>query len=101
MPTQLHVEQIEVPSSSSSKNHFEMKFVRKEEFRGKKIVVDNHQFEDCLFENCNFVYFGGHFAFANCTLEGSCQFSPTGAAHRAMTLYRALKPQIDKSLPPY
>jgi hypothetical protein len=93
------MEQVELPATP--KRHFEIKFVKNQKFRGEKIVVDNHQFEDCHFENCNFVYFGGHFAFANCTIEGSCQFSPTGAAHRTMNLYRALLPQIENSNPPY
>ena len=97
--TQLHLEQIEVPPPP--KHIFEIEFVKDQNFHGNKIVVDNRQFENCRFENCNFVYFGAHFAFANCTIEGSCSFSPVGAAHRTMSLYRALKPAIEKGQPPY
>lgn len=98
--TQLHVEQIEAPPSSK-RGLFEIEFVKKRNFHGDKIVVDNRQFEDCHFVNCHFVYFGGHFAFADCTVEGSCQFSPVGAAYRTMNLYDALKPAIQAGQPPY
>lgn len=96
--TKLHLEQIEVPAPP--KKMFEIEFVRDQNFQGK-VVVDNRQFENCHFENCNFLYFGGHFAFANCTVEGSCQFSPIGAAERTMSLYRALTPAIQFGQPRY
>jgi hypothetical protein len=97
--TQLNLQQIEVRPDSN--RPFEIQIVKGEKYRGKRIVVDNHQFEQCHFENCNFVFSGGHFAFAECTLEGSCAFSPTGAAYKTMNLYRSLLPQIEKSRPPY
>jgi len=94
LETKLHANQIDVPSDLGKQQHFEIQMVRDQKFHGERIVVDNHHFEDCEFENCNFVFSGGHYAFANCILKGSCRFSPTGPAYKAMRLYEALLPQL-------
>lgn len=96
---QLTLEQIEIPAPPLRIH--EIEFVNNQKFRGQKIVIDNRQFENCVFENCNFLYSGGHFAFANCTIEGSTQFSPTGAAYRTINLFLALKPATEHGQPLY
>lgn len=102
MPTKLHINQIDMPSDYEQTHRpFEIEFLKEQKFDGKRIIVDNRQFENCEFRNCNFVFAGGHFAFANCVLEGTCVFSPTGAAYKAMRLYQALEPQIGFGVPPY
>jgi hypothetical protein len=102
METQLHLQQIDVPSDyDETRRPFEIEFVKDQQFEGKRILVDNRQFEDCEFRNCNFVYSGGHFAFANCVLKGTCVFSPTGAAYKALRLFQALRPQLEFGIPPY
>ena len=79
---------------------YEIEMVKGQNFEGKRVLVDNRQFENCEFLNCNFVYSGGHFAFANCTIKGTCLFSPTGAAYKALRLFHALEPQLRFGIPP-
>ncbi len=82
METQLHLNQLDMPSDyDETRRPYEIEFVKDQTFEGKRVLVDNRQFENCEFRNCNFVYSGGHFAFANCILKGTCMFSPTGAAY--------------------
>ncbi len=101
MATQLHLLQLEMPSDyEQTLRPFEIEMVKGQKFEGKRILVDNRQFENCEFRNCNFVYSGGHFAFANCTLEERCVFSPTGAAYKALRLFQALQPQLGVGIPP-
>ena len=100
MPTQLHLQQIDIPSDiAETRRQFEIQFVKDQKFDGNRIIVDNHQFENCEFRNCNFVFSGGHFAFANCVLEEQCVFSPTGAAYKTMRLFEALQPQLGFGVP--
>ena len=101
MATRLHLAQLDMPSDYEEPlRPYEIEMVRDQKFEGRRIHVDNHQFENCEFRNCNFVYSGGHFAFANCVLEDRCVFSPTGAAYKALRLFHALEPQLAVGIPP-
>lgn len=101
METQIHLNQLDMPSDyDETRRPYEIEFVKDQTFEGKRILVDNRQFENCQFHNCNFVYSGAHFAFANCVLKGTCMFSPTGAAYKALRLFHALEPQLSFGIPP-
>jgi hypothetical protein len=98
METQLHLEQLEWPEEDGQP--VEIQFVKDKEFSGNRIVVDNHHFQRCKFENCHFVHSGGHYAFEHCRITGTCMFSPTGGARKAIRLYEALQPALRKNRPP-
>lgn len=102
METQLNLNQIDLQPSDYEKTHrlYEFGMVKGKRCEGTRIFVDNHQYEDCEFVNCNFVHSGGHFAFANCTLKGTCVYSPTGPAYKALQMFQALKPQLGFGTPP-
>jgi hypothetical protein len=101
LATRLHLQQLDLPSDyEETRRLFEIEMVKDKKFEGQRILVDNRQFENCEFRNCNFVYSGGHFAFANCVLEESCVLSPTGSAYKALRLYAALLPQLGVGVPP-
>jgi hypothetical protein len=53
--------------------------VQDETFRGKKIHVDNHQYKNCRFESCHFLYSGGPFAFSECEIL-ACMLGLMGSA---------------------
>ncbi len=102
METRIHLSQLDMPSDfEETRRPYEIEFVRDQKFDGRRILVDNRQFENCEFRNCNFVYSGGHFAFANCVLAERCTFSPTGPAYKAMRLFDALQPQLNFRIPLY
>lgn len=103
METQLHLNQIDLYPSDHEETRelYQFEFVKDETFERKIIVVDNRQFENCVFHDCHFIHSGGHFAFANCVVNGTCQLSPTGAAYKAIRLLEALEPQISFGVPPY
>jgi len=101
LETRLHLSQLDMPSDyEETRRAYEIEMVKGQNFEGKRVLVDNRQFENCEFLNCNFVYSGGHFAFANCTIKGTCLFSPTGAAYKALRLFHALEPQLRFGIPP-
>jgi len=102
LETQLNLNQIDLQPSDYEKTHrlYEFGMVKGKRCEGTRIFVDNHQYEDCEFVNCNFVHSGGHFAFANCTLKGTCVYSPTGPAYKALQMFQALKPQLGFGTPP-
>jgi len=101
METQLHLNQIDLQPSDyqETRRLYEFEMVKGQKFEGKRILVDNRQFEDCEFLNCHFVHSGGHFAFANCVVKGTCIYSPTGAAYKALRLFQALQPQFRFGVP--
>lgn len=103
METQLHLNRIDLQPSDyeETRRLYEFEMVKDQKYEGKRILVDNRQFENCEFANCRFVHSGGHFAFANCTVKGTCVLSPTGAAYKALRLFHALEPQLGFGIPPY
>jgi len=103
LETRLHLNQIDLQPSDyeETRRLYEFEMVKGKKYEGQRIFVDNHQYEDCEFLNCNFVHSGGHFAFANCTVKGSCVYSPTGAAYKALRMFHALQPQLGFGIPPY
>lgn len=103
METRLHLNHIDIyPSDFQETRQLqEFEIVKGQKYEGKRIFVDNHQYEDCEFENCNFVHSGGHFAFANCTVKGRCVYSPTGPAYKTLRMFQALEPQLGFGIPLY
>jgi hypothetical protein len=67
-------------------------------FETKRIHVDNHQYGNCRFVNCTFVYSGGPFGFHNCELEGDFYLALTGSARRAAELWKQFQ-EYDKTRP--
>jgi hypothetical protein len=93
--------QIDQPSDyTETRERYAIEMIKGQKFAEKKILVDNRQFENCEFQNYNFVYSGAHFAFANCIVKGTCRFSPTGAAYKTLRLYDALREQLKFGIPP-
>ncbi len=96
----LHIQQLDWPDEDRPHKYSEFETVKDKTFpKGDRILVDNRHFQNCKFENCNFVHSGGPFAFHECEVLGSVTFSPTGPAHRAMRLHEALKEAYGKGLP--
>jgi len=65
-----------------------------QKYEGRRIAVDNHQYAECSFTNCTFVYSGGPFAFRACEVEGGCYLALTGAARRANKFWQQFQEHI-------
>ena len=71
-------------------------------FEGEKIPVDNHQYTNCHFQNCVFLYSGGHFAFFDCFLEGEGGYlNLTGPADRVLRLVAVFQDYTSISKGPF
>jgi len=61
-------------------------------FEGARIPVDNHQYSNCQFRNCAFLYSGGPFAFFDCSLEGEGGYlNLTGHADRVLRILNVFR----------
>ena len=65
-----------------------------------RIVIDNHQFGQCQFEGCTFLYSGGPFGFFECDLKGGCRLVLTGCARRTSECIQAFEPYL-RLITPY
>jgi len=74
--------------------------VENQRFEGKRIPLDNHQYNNCFFENCNFVYSGGPFGLCECQTEGQTILSLTGSAWRVANAIGAFQEHTWKGIPP-
>jgi hypothetical protein len=68
-------------------------------FHVQRVLIDNHQFQNCKFEACTFVYSGGPFGFDECTIDGETTLVLTGAARRARLLWKALEERPERLSP--
>jgi hypothetical protein len=64
-----------------------------------RVLIDNHQFQNCTFERCTLVYSGGPFGFDECEIDGETTLVLTGAARRARLLWKALEERPEKLSP--
>lgn len=74
--------------------------IRDQSFEGKMIPVDNHQYGNCVFLNCHFLYSGGPFGFHECTLDGTVLLGMAGAAQRTSIFWRQFQEQMRRTTPP-
>jgi hypothetical protein len=74
--------------------------VHDQSYEGKMVVVDNHLYEDCRFQNCNFLYAGGPFGFDECEIDGGF-LSTSGAARSAETLLLIFQELVRQTKGPY
>jgi hypothetical protein len=71
-------------------------------FEGVRIPVDNHQYSNCHFQNCVFLYSGGPFAFFDCSLEGEGgHLNLTGHADRVLRLLNLFRNYATSLKGPY
>lgn|SRR6266481_550778 len=63
--------------------------IQGKQYKGERLVIDNHHFVGCTFDHCTFVYAGGPFAFGECDLFHT-RLAVTGSAHRAVLLWAKL-----------
>jgi hypothetical protein len=77
---------IDVPDPEK-KYQPEFSMIQNEVFERKRVHVDNHQYKNCRFLDCTFVYSGGPFGFLDCKLEGEYYLALTGSAHRVRELH--------------
>ena len=61
----------------------------REIFKGKRVVLDGGNFENCLFESCEIVYGGGIMGF-NKNHVTNCTFSFEDAAARTVNFMKGL-----------
>jgi hypothetical protein len=62
-----------------------MQLIENQVASGKTIALDEHHFVNCTFTNCDLVYSGGDWAWANTKFE-NCRFSFSGSASRTVAL---------------
>jgi hypothetical protein len=96
----LHLECIDWPEPGSG---YQPEFVQIQDqsYECKRVPVDNHQYKNCVFENCTFVYSGGPFGFQDCEVRGDYSLGLTGAAHRSEELWTQFQEHLRKVTPPY
>jgi hypothetical protein len=68
--------------------------IRDQSFEGKMIPVDNHQYGNCVFLDCHFLYSGGPFGFHECTVDGSALVSLNGPARNGAVFQLAFEEYI-------
>jgi hypothetical protein len=56
--------------------------IQDQNFEGKRLVIDSHQYAHCSFRRCTVVYAGGPFGFFECEFDGYCVAALTGGAIR-------------------
>ena len=93
----LHLECIDWPNPDKDYQP-EFSVIQNEKFEQKRIHVDNHQYGNCRFLDCTFVYSGGPFGFHDCEVEGDFYLAMTGAARRASELLQCFQ-EYDRSRP--
>lgn len=98
-PTRLHLECIDWPDLEK-RYQPEWIQVANQTFDTKRIPIDNHQYGNCIFENCTFVYSGGPFGFSDCQLRGGCYLALTGSARRTSECLFAFEPYMRMISPP-
>ncbi len=69
-------------------------------FDTERVLIDNHQFRNCKFVRCTFVYSGGPFGFDGCEIDASTTLVLTGSAHRAAILWKAFADRPERYFPP-
>ncbi|SRR5258708_32727068 len=94
----LHLECLDVPEPE---NGYQPEFftILGQKYEAKRIAVDNHQYAECTFTNCTFVYSGGPFGFRGCEVQGDCYVALTGAAWRANKFWQQFQDHIRKMIP--
>jgi hypothetical protein len=74
--------------------------VKDQSFEDKTIQVDNHQYGNCVFLRCRFLYSGGPFAFHKCELEGNnTTLALTGAARKTEVFLEGFDEHLRKTQP--
>ena len=76
----------------------EFSMVDGKRFERERIHVDNHQYKNCQFVTCTFVYSGGPSGFLDCQLEGDFLLALTGPARRVRDLHAKFL-EYDKTRP--
>jgi len=78
----------------------QVNLIKDQNYEGRMIAVDNHLYERCRFVDCNFLYSGGPFGFANCEVQGG-YLSPSGAARNALSLLAIFRELEQQTKGPY
>ena len=70
-------------------------------YEDKTILVDNHQYGNCVFLRCRFLYSGGPFGFHECDLEGNnTDIALTGAARRTGVFLESFDAHLQDTMRP-
>lgn len=62
-----------------------MEMVKDKTFNSERVTLDDKDFIDCQFRNCELVYSGGLVSFLETAISG-CRWSFGGPAHRTINL---------------
>src|SRR3989442_11888896 len=93
--TKLNIASLESPEFVQAPNlyggrlgyHPDFETIENQEYEGRRLFVDNHQFRNCKFRSCNLVYSGGMYGFVDCEFDDRTFLSLTGSAARAVALF--------------